>query len=470
MKPLNEQLWQSTAEDVLSVLLTEQYVTEGENYFNRAFYEMGMCFYHMPLGKWRILFNAIHEIHQEKRAVTWQAIAEKCGETVTQQWHAELCTLCDETRMGRVFKENVERLIEYGETQSIITALQESIDCLKSGGDRDKEIDTLMSSLAVSSAEQIRDTSAAGAASRLEAYLNEAPHTVVSTGIDWLDAATNGPLPSQLWYLAGPYKSSKTRIAYNIAVKAAEQGHETAILSRENQEPVIAAQIVCMYAIQWLLERVDYDPEQPVWWISPTKLLLAKNAYKEWYPKVKADAVSAGIKAFTALKDRLHILDSTPDGGRLSDITSIRKGVRRLKRLHGTKLFLIDHLGLVKREGTVYEKTSANSNDFQELSREDGKNPITLMVLAQLNEETIKNGDSYSAGVKGGGDPAADADVLLTTTPVKLGDGEYYNDRTMLRVKYNRWGPAGDKHEVIFHPESGFILPSKTINLTELTA
>lgn len=468
-KPMNGRVWDSAADDVLSVLVTEQYVTDGENHFNRAWHELDMALWHMPPGKRRDLLNAVVQLHETGRGVNWNNVADVGGAGITVEWFGEIVRLCDATRMGRTFDENVKLLREYGETARVVTVLENTTTALKKGEPRDAEIDLLMRTLAYAGTDSLRDTSAAGAAARLQAMLSEETMPDVSTGLDWLDEHTQGIQPAKLWYLAGPYKSSKTRVCYNVALSLAEQDIPAVVLSRENQERAIAAQFVAMLATRWLLARVAYDPDSPAYGVSPARLIKAKRAYKNWTPRVLVEAVDEGIKQFRALGNFLHIYDASPEGGRLSDITSIRRAVQRHKRLYGLKkagdlsaVYLLDHLGLVKREGEVYERTSATSNDLQALSREDDKHPIALVVLAQLNEATIKAGaDDYSAGVKGGGDPSADADTLLTTHPVKR-DGDYANDRTTLKIKYNRWGAAGKTVTEYFHPGSGLRLTGDT--------
>lgn len=463
MSRINPDVWMSAADDVCAVLALD--VNEyGESYYERAVYDMGLLAEHLPAGKHQSFFQSVSALKLAGRPVEYNGVIECSQGVVTIQWFYELISRAtaeggtvDRTITGSVFDANIGILRSYGERAALVSTLNQGASALQNGANTGDVVDSLMSRLAASDTEVMRDTSAGGAVARLELLLSEAKPDVVSTGIDWLDSDTNGLLPSQLWYLAGPYKSSKTRIAYNIALSTAEQGIPTAILSRENQETVIAAQLVCMLAVRWLSSRVPYDPTNTTYWISPTALIVARNTYKSW-PKVKAQAIDAGIKFLAGLSKSLHIYDSTPTGGKLSDISSIRRVIQRDKRLYGGQKFILDHLGLVRKDGSIYERTAATSNDLQGLSREDSANPITLLVLAQLNEDTIKNGEGYQAGVKGGGDTSADADVLLTTRPEEIEKGTYYDDRTTLKVKFNRWGSSGNANTVYFHPGSGLIL------------
>lgn len=467
MPAINHEAWISASDDILAVLLTDIEEPD-EGYFDKAVNEHGLTVQHLPFGYHRSFWNALFQLRQTNQHIDINSIIALAPD-VTIALYAKMVSLADsgfdDIIRGRAFDSNVALVRNYGETARFVERLQSSLITVRDGGDLNHEIDALVAFLGVANVESLHDVTAAGGAARLLAYMSQSPEKFASTGIEWLNAVTNGFAPSQLWYLAGPYKSSKTRIGYNMALTLADvQGVSTAILSRENQDRMINAQLVSMLAVKWLLERVPYDKKQPVWWISPISLIRAKNTYQNWQPAVKVEAINYGFKRLAEIGDLLRVYDSTPEGGKLSDIVSIRRMVQRDKRLFDGKVYLLDHLGLIHAEGSVYEKTSANSNQLQALSREDSTNPITLVVLAQLNEDTIKNGEGYNAGVKGGGDPSADADVLLTTHPVEISPGTYYDDRTTLKVKFNRWGSSGDKEVVFFHPGSGLMIDEYPTN------
>jgi len=458
-KPVSKAAWESVAEDVLSVLLVEEGATEAARHYHVALDE-GLKVEHFPQGKHRQLMQAIADLREQKSALTWHAI-EAVTVGVTLADHTRLVTLADDTRMGAVFRDNVKLLIDYGLTLSMAEQMDAARQALLAGKDRDGVVDHLVDEVTRKGVVRIIGETAEDAGKAFKTLMDETPKPLVSTGLAWVDEAVGGFGENELWYIAGPYKSSKTRLAYNMALHAARRGVSVGILSLENLQREINAQFVSMLAIEWLLaqNKVAYDANSSLYWISPKMLLRVRSGYRQW-PDLKARAVDHGIEAFRQLQKHIRIYDRSESLGELSTVSSIKRVIKRDKRLYGGRLYFVDHQGLVDARGSVYEQTSATSKAFQSLSRAFPDDPITLVVLAQLNEETIKaEGEGYSAGVKGGGDSPANSDVMLTTKPVPIkgAEGEFHNDRTTLRVKYSRWGSGGHKELVGFHPESGLI-------------
>lgn len=461
VKPLTRAAWESVADDILSVLLTEQWTGDGTSHFETAVLEYGLRPEHFPMGPARQIAGAIITLRDEKRTVTWNTL-QPLVVGVTDAQYTRWVTLADETRTGGVFRDNVDLLIQYGATFHTLDLLHEKQERLLAGHDRDTEIDDLMDRAGQAGAARIVGETADQSAGSFRDLMGEAPLPLVSTGLAWLDESVGGFGENELWYIAGPYKSSKTRLAYNMALQSARRGVSTAILSLENLKREIVAQFVSMLAIEWLLaqNKVPYSQTSPVYYIDPKLLLRVRANYRQW-ADLKRAAVDHGIDAFAKIGQHLRIYDRSEDHGALKDMTSIRRVIKRDKRLYNGRLYMVDHQGLVEAPGTTYEKTAYVSGQFQSLSRDYADAPITLVVLAQKSEENIKtDSDGYSPGVKGGGDSAANADVLLTTKPqqVEGEPGAFHNDRTAVRIALARWGGGGHKELVGFHPGSGLIM------------
>lgn len=458
-KPVNPQVWQSAAEDVLCVLITEPFLPHIDTHYARAFDEMGLTLWHFPSGKWRNLAITLRDLREHGALANWNTISEHAPGGVDQSWYTQLATMVDATHMGGHFAENVRVLKRYGERQATVEALQEAAQSIQRGGDMDMEVTLLIKTLTTTGMSEQVDTSAEGAAARLEAMLASPPRKQVTTGMEWLDAETTGMGEGELWYIAGAYKSGKTRVMMNMALDQAKRNIPACILSFENQERVISAQLVCMMAFDRLISQYRYNADDAMWWFSPKQLLLAGNGYRSWRQE-KAQAISDGISDFKALKNLLHIHDRSDDKGGLNDIASIARVIRRNKRMFGTRVFYIDHLLLINAAGNTYEQVASNSAGLQALSREFESDPITIVCLAQLNENTIQNGGSYSAGVKGGGNPSADCDTLLTIMQVADGNGGYRHDQSEIKIKFNRWGASGERRYSTYHAQSGRALQS----------
>ncbi len=471
MRALNPQVWGSAADDVLSVLLTEQYTDEGLSGFNHAFYEKGLMTLHFPQGKHRALFQAIADLRTKKRPVTWNSIADITSGAITQQWYTELCTLCDPIRIAD-FNDNAAMLLEYGERAIAVDVLESAAADIREGKDREQVIDTVVSEVTSGASHDIHGETAREATKNLRARLSVPAEMGVPTGFDFIDEVTGGIRKGRMTVLAGAYKSRKTTTGMNVVLNAYRGGLKPAILSYENTIETMHASLTAMLAVDWLLKenKVPYSPEAPVYWISPDSLLQAGSGYKKWTP-LKVQAIEWALEEMDRIGDGIRFYDTSETGGELSDMRSIRRVVKRDMRLYGGDVYLVDHQGLVDADGEIYEHTRNVSKAFQRLSRITSPHQISLWVIAQLNESAIQNGAGYSAGVKGGGDTSANVDYLITTNPVQIPgmNGDFYDDRTELKVKFNRWGGTTPRKPAFFHPESGLKMEGKTVDLKELS-
>lgn len=470
MRVLNPQVWASAADDVLSVLLTEQYTDAGLNGFNHAFYEKGLLTLHFPQGRYRALFQAIADLRMNKRPVTWNSIADKVSGAVTQQWYTELCTLCDPIRISD-FNDNAAMLLEYGERAIAAETLEDGARKIRDGEDREAVLDGVVSDITSGIAHDIEGETAGAATKNLREKLKQTPSPVNPTGFDFIDDVTGGIRKGRMMVLAGAYKSRKTTIGYNVALNAHRNGLKPAVLSLENTIETMHASFTAMLAVDWLLKQgqVKYSPDASVYWISPDTLLQAGAGYKRW-ADLKVKAIEWALDEMDRIDKGIRFYDTSETGGALADMRSIKGVIKRDMRLYGGDVYLVDHQGLVDADGEIYEHTRKVSKDFQRLSRITAPHQIFLMVIAQLNESAIQNGAGYSAGVKGGGDTSANVDYLITTNPVQIPgtNGDFYDDRTEVKVKFNRWGGTTPRKTTFFHPESGLKMDSTTIDLNKL--
>lgn len=464
MTAFNVQIWQSAADDLLAVLLTEQYTDKGTNAFNLAVHDHGLMGYHLPPGKWRELLVAIIALRIAQKAVNWNNLATLVNDLVNEQWYADLIQLCDITRLSD-FSDNLALLIEYGNRMAVVDSLEQTAQDLRAGSDLDESVNLLISDITTVGETKISDETAGASDERLRLIFEEEPPPVVPTGIAFLDNAIGGLRQERMLVLAGAYKSRKTTLMLNWLLKAWRAGKRPAVLSWENTITMTMMQLVAMIAVEWLLKdgRVPYTADAPAYWISADRLMQAGRGYKTW-SALKVEAIDYARAELKRIGDGIRFYDRSSGGGNLSDLNSARAVLRRDMRLYGGDVYGFDHQGLIDAEGEVFEHTRSVSKYLQGLSRLTDPHSISLIVLAQLNENAIANSSGYSAGVKGGGDTSANADYVLRTTPIKLSGTEdkYYDDRIELQVKHNRWGVTTSRETVLFHPESGLYLPSVT--------
>ena len=464
MSNFNLQIWQSATDDMLSVLLTEQYTDAGTNAFNTAIHEQGIMPYHLPAGKWRALLAAILDLRYSKRAVNWNNLASLVNDTVTQAWYTELMLLSDVTRIAD-FPDNVRLILEYGNRMAVVESLEQAVEGLRKGDDVDGTINLLVSDITTVGEIKIVNETAGASDDRLSKIFDQEPPPVVKTGVDFVDDAIGGLREQRMLVIAGAYKSRKTTLMLNWLLAAYRAGKRPAVLSWENTIDMTMMQFVAILAVEYLLNdgRVPYSPDAPLYWISADGLMQAGIGYKTW-TRLKVEAIDYARAELKRIGDGIRFYDRSPDGGGLAGTSSVQSLIRRDMRLYGGDLYGCDHQGLVDADGEVFEHTRSVSKFFQGVSRITSPHSLSLIVLAQLNESAIANSGGYSAGVKGGGDTSANADYVLRTTPVEVpgGAGKYYDDRIELQVKHNRWGATTSKQTVMFHPESGKLMKSTT--------
>ena len=278
---------------------------------------------------------------------------------------------------------------------------------------------------------------------------------------------TGGFAQGDVWMIAGAYKMRKTTLMINMCLNVALSGASVTFLSREMHRKQVAAQMICMLAVGDLLEHNEYLEKHHDFrshtdiylnWIAPRALMLARTEYKRWDAR-KVRAIDNAIARFKTLGDILHIYDSTPDGGGLSDIESAKTAVKRDIYLYGSKVYFADYLQLFgSPEMSAYDKTATASIAFQELSKHDN---ITGVIAAQRSEEAIKNPEfTYSPGIKGGGDAAAVSDFALQTR-YKFSQDTNENELEV-GITLSRHGSGGGdtKKRLGIHPNSGLILDS----------
>jgi hypothetical protein len=288
------------------------------------------------------------------------------------------------------------------------------------------------------------------------------PDKFTSTGIPWIDTLTGGiAADGRMWWIGGAYKSRKTTLALNVLLSALMTNTDVscAMLNKEVNIRYNNAALVAMLAVGYLKASGRYVVGQNV--ISADNLYRAKAGYKRWQPQY-VEAIDWAITRYWQLEKRIRLYDAQPEHGGLYDLASIERVIRRDIALYGGRVFFIDYLQLFHGAGEIYERVSGLSMALQSLAV---RNNVTLFVLAQLNEESIKTGGTgYSPGVKGGGDPAQTANYFMVT---RYKQGEYENDDTKLQVemKLSRHGMGGSnvKTALDIDAASGLLLESNWI-------
>lgn len=457
MQPSAHEL---AADDVLSVLFNEQ-----DSWLIAL--EAGVKPGHMPTRAHRAAFQAVLDTRAAGETLHDTVLLSRSGEAFDLSWLHQRMVLYDETRTGDVFRTNLSLVKRAGKAAGIERLLVLAQDQLRRG---EKDADTMSAHLvsiltALDTDSAIRGVTAQEQADVIRALLDNPPLARRLTGLAWLDDLTGGFEPGHMWWIGGAYKGRKSTVMLNLALNAVMGGANATILSREMPRKWLAAALVAMLAVGRLHAEGLYRAVTPAGvplatTLSANALRQAGNGYRHW-PKRKIEAVDWGIEQYRLFGDRLRTYDSSDDGGGLSDVDSIQRLIRRDKHLYGLDIVFVDYFqlfGAAEQGKGYFDKMSAVATGLQMMAQRE---KVTMVVVAQKNEESIKSGaGSYSPGIKGGGDAAQTADYLLTTH-YKQEEGQT-EEELLVRMMLSRWGPGGKGIEqtLAIHPASGLLLES----------
>lgn len=224
----------------------------------------------------------------------------------------------------------------------------------------------------------------------------------ISTGYSRLDAMLSGGglQPEQLVIIAGRPAMGKSALSYCIAEHAAVNGKSVAYFALETSRREIGVR-----AVRWHEQKLG-----------------------------RRDA----LKFFADLP---ITIDDTP----AITLSHIRVRCRRIKRLKGLDLIVVDYLQLMKcRAQSRLEEVSEISRGLKAIAKEFG---VPAVALCQLNRSVESRPDKrpQMGDLRESGQIEQDADTVLMCYR-----DEYYNADTHLQgygeilVRKNRDGPQGD--------------------------
>lgn len=286
----------------------------------------------------------------------------------------------------------------------------------------------------------LRDPAIAAVTERLDVDIAAAQDGMAGyeTGLPWLDDKTGGLQKAHVWVLAAPYKGRKTSLARNLILPALRQGAGVDWFALEGSQTASAAALQAMLATDRLRQ-----------WGQMTEAGLSETyVMRGMRTPVQQEALAEARRELNGFNLRIY------DGrDRISSAERIATLVKRDQLVADMRIFVVDFL---QRLGTgkLFDRMEAATNVLQTLIQESG---VTGILITQLNESAIwtmrDDGDeSYSPGVKGGGDVPAAADYLITTryrsdAPEMLG----------VNLKLARFAQPG-KCNYGINPSSGLIL------------
>lgn len=233
------------------------------------------------------------------------------------------------------------------------------------------------------------------------------------TGFALLDRHLVGGLkPGKQIVIAARPSIGKTSLATSIAQACAQAGHPAAIFSQEMEADELVDRITAN------LGRIDL-----------TRLTTGQLEDGEWSRLTEAVDVLGSLPLFIDDQASLSLHD-------------IRAKARKLKRLHGIKVLVIDYLQLCaasdQRQGSNrHHQLEELSRGLKALAKQLG---LTVILLSQLNREVEKRpgGKPVLADLKESGAIEEDADVVMLLSK----DGDLSDGRSLIHAELakNRGG------------------------------
>lgn len=266
----------------------------------------------------------------------------------------------------------------------------------------------------------------------------------IMTGLGWLDDITGGLWPGWNVWLAGAYKSGKTTLMRNFILCALDQGYGVDAHCAEGTREMFTLDCQAMIATRLLCERGIRRLDK----LRLSGLFLLR-VWRDRLPvltKNELEAVNDAREIWEGYNVRVW---DTRDG--IRNLTTLRHRVRQSNLEHGSVMHWADYSQLFASDqgGTLYERQSATSLAVEEIAVEAG---VVFGMLTQRNEAAIRDGSGYSPGVKGGGDAAAAADLML----LPMIDHEI-KDRMKITLKHGRHVGIGEGSHII-NVSSGLIV------------
>jgi len=224
------------------------------------------------------------------------------------------------------------------------------------------------------------------------AYKNEAGIVGVPTGLRDLDDRLGGLHKSDLLIIAGRPSMGKTALATNIAFHAAKQ-----ILEKGKKSSV------AFFSLEMSSEQLS------------TRILSEQSRIKSndiRKGKINQDEFEKFIESSKSLENLPLFIDDTP----AITISTLSNRARRIKRLHGLELVVVDYIQLMKsgnyrNEGRVQEVAEITQG-LKALAKELN---LPVLALSQLSRAVEQRDDKKPqlSDLRESGSIEQDADVVM---------------------------------------------------------
>ena len=268
------------------------------------------------------------------------------------------------------------------------------------------------------------------------------PGQVYPTGMTWFDNLAGGVWPGFNYWIVGAYKSGKTTMMRNWVINLARDGVPCDVFCAEGSREMFALDCQMMLATENLCEWGERSHHK----LRLDTLSLRRYWGHSYFTQHELDAIDRARETWNTLNVRVW---DTVD--RIRNLATLRHRVQQSKFEFGATVFFLDYSQLFGDRGTIYERQSQTALTLQDIASSEN---VAFVILAQRNESAITSGtsDSYSPGVKGGGDGSAAADFLFMPK-IDPDSPTFFN----VKLKLSRHTPTGYGQHII-NSSSGLLL------------
>jgi len=386
-----------------------------------------------------VIWAAVVQCAGERTPPTVEAVANRCEagvgyiQQIANQWNE------DDGRHVIYHAEELKGLGMLAELRQVGRDLSDTDDP-EAVGTAVEWASAMLSGVMANKTSRKADARSVGESAwkELEAYTADG----VPTGLGWFDELSGGLWPGFNYWIAGAYKTGKTTLMRNVLLDTARQGVASDVFCAEGSREMFALDCQAMMATRLMCQRGERSLGQ----LRLSGLLL-RRAWRQRKAFLRKDELDAIIEAREIWNGYNIRVWDTVDG--IRNLATLRHRIQQSKFDHGSLIHWMDYSQLFGEGGTLFERQSQTAMMVQEIAQAEG---VAVCVLAQRNEQAIGGGDSYSVGVKGGGDASAAADFLLVPTVDHELDSVFH-----IKLKHSRHSGLGNGTHTI-NRSSGLIL------------
>jgi replicative DNA helicase len=232
------------------------------------------------------------------------------------------------------------------------------------------------------------------------AHKREGQLAGVPTGFKALDKLLGGLQPSDLIILAGRPSMGKTALATNIAFNAAKRiKWETDPMGRRK---IVDGAVVGVFSLEMSAEQLALRILAEVADVDSDKIRKGELSNDEFAKVVRANQEIASVPLF---------IDDTP----ALSIAALRTRARRLQRVHGLSMVVVDYLQLLRAGDKPENRVQEISDITRGLKALAKELNLPVIALSQLSRAVEQREDKRPqlADLRESGSIEQDADVVM---------------------------------------------------------